>query len=94
MSFCLDVGHLLRYGHDVAEQMASFLKMCSVVHLHGVDNGKDHTGLDRIEPSEWEVICKSLEGYDGCISLEVFSLDNLSVSLKRIQEIVRKEELR
>ena len=54
MSFCLDIGHLLRYGHDVAEQMASFLKMSPVVHLHGVDNGKDHTGLDHIPPAEWE----------------------------------------
>ncbi|MFZ0928994.1 MAG: cobamide remodeling phosphodiesterase CbiR [Syntrophobacteraceae bacterium] len=94
MSFCLDVGHLLRYGHDVAEQMASFLKMSSVVHLHGVDNGKDHAGLDRIAPSQWAVICKGLEGYDGCISLEVFSVDDLSVSLNRMQEMVRKEELR
>ncbi len=91
MTFCLDVGHLLRYGHDVAEQMAAFLKMCSAVHLHGVDNGKDHTGLDRIAPSEWGVIRKGLEGYDGCISLEVFSLDELSVSLNRMKEIAGEE---
>ncbi len=93
MSFCLDIGHLLRYGHDVAEQMASFLKMCSVVHLHGVDNGKDHTGLDHIPPAEWGVICKALEEYDGSLSLEVFSLDDLAVSLNRMQEIAREEEL-
>ena len=93
MSFCLDIGHLLRYGHDAAEQMASFLKMSSAVHLHGVDNGKDHAGLDHIAPSEWGLICKALEEYDGCISLEVFSLDDLSVSLNKMQDIVRKEEL-
>jgi sugar phosphate isomerase/epimerase len=93
MSFCLDIGHLLRYGHDVGEQMASFLKMSSVVHLHGVDNGKDHTGLDHIPPAEWGVICKALEEYDGGLCLEVFSLDDLSVSLNRMQEIVRKDEL-
>ncbi len=94
MSFCLDIGHLLRYGHDVAEQMASFLKMSSVVHLHGVDNGKDHVGLDRIPSTQWEIICKALEQYDGGLCLEVFSLDDLVVSLNRIQEIVRKEELK
>jgi sugar phosphate isomerase/epimerase len=93
MSFCLDIGHQLRYGHDVAEQMASFLKMSSMVHLHGVDNGKDHTGLDHIPPAEWRVICKALEEYDGGLSLEVFSLDDLTVSLNRMQEIARKEEL-
>jgi sugar phosphate isomerase/epimerase len=93
MSFCLDIGHLLRYGHDVAEQMTSFLKMSPMVHLHGVNDGKDHTGLDQIPPSQWGVICKALEEYNGCLSLEVFSLDDLTVSLHRMQEIVRKEEL-
>lgn len=92
MSFCLDIGHLLRYGHDVAEQMTSFLKMSSMVHLHGVDNGKDHTGLDHIPPAELGFICKALEEYEGGLSIEVFSLDDLTVSLNRIKEIVRREE--
>jgi sugar phosphate isomerase/epimerase len=92
MSFCLDIGHLLRYGHDVAEQMASFLKMTSMVHLHGVDNGKDHCGLDHVPPAEWGVICKALAEYDGGLSLEVFSVNDLTVSLNRMQEIVRKEK--
>jgi hypothetical protein len=63
------------------------------VHLHGVDNGKDHTGLDRIPPAQWGGICKALEQYDGCLCIEVFSLDDLAVSLNRIQEIVKKEGL-
>ncbi len=91
MSFCLDIGHLLRYGHDPAEQTASFLTMCSMVHLHGVDNGKDHIGLDRIPPAEWKVICRALEKYDGGVSLEVFSIDDLSVSLDRMQDMARRE---
>ena len=91
MSFCLDIGHLLRYGHDPAEQTASFLKMCSMVHLHGVDNGKDHTGLDHIPLAEWRIICRALERYDGGVSLEVFSIDDLLVSLKRMQEMARME---
>ncbi len=91
MSFCLDIGHLLRYGHDLAEQTASFLKMCSMVHLHGVNNGKDHTGLDHITPAEWRIICRALEKYDGGVSLEVFSIDDLAVSLNRMQELARRE---
>jgi len=91
MSFCLDVGHLLRYGHDVAEQMGSFLKKSSKVHLHGVDNGKDHLGLDLIAPAQWGVIRSSLEGYGGGVSIEVFSLDDLTPSLARMLEISRKE---
>jgi len=92
MSFCLDIGHLLRYGHDPAEQAALFLKMCSMVHLHGVDNGKDHTGLDHIPLAEWRIICRALERYDGGVSLEVFSTDDLLVSLNRMQEMAKKGE--
>jgi len=92
MSFCLDVGHLLRYGHDVAEQMGSFLKRSSMVHLHGVDRGKDHLGLDRIAPAKWGVLCRDLESYGGGVSIEVFSLDDLTLSLIRMLEIAGKEE--
>lgn len=92
MSFCLDLGHLIRYGHDLAEQTASFLKMSPVAHLHGVDNGKDHRGLDLIAPSQWLALCNALEEYDGCLSVEVFSADELSVSLNRMKEMARKEE--
>ncbi len=91
MSFCLDIGHLLRYGHDPAEQIESFLKMCSMVHLHGVDNGKDHAGLDHIPPAQWRVICKALEQYGGVLSVEVFSLDDLTASLNRIQKMAGRE---
>ena len=90
MSFCLDIGHLLRYGHDPAEQTALFLEKCSMVHLHGVDNGKDHTGLDHIPLAEWRIICGALESYGGGVSLEVFSIDDLLVSLRRMQEMARR----
>ena len=87
MSFCLDIGHLLRYGHDVAEQMESFLKSSSMVHLHGVNNGKDHLGLDHIAPAQWESICRSLKDYDRGLSIEVFSFDDLIVSVNRMREV-------
>jgi sugar phosphate isomerase/epimerase len=92
MSFCLDVGHLLKYGHDLEEQMDSFLKKSSMVHLHGVDNGKDHLCLDHIPTAQWEIVCKALEGYGGGLSIEVFSLDDLTLSLVRILEISEKEQ--
>jgi sugar phosphate isomerase/epimerase len=91
VSFCLDIGHLLRYGHDAAEQMRSFLKMCSMVHLHGIDNGKDHKSIDHIPPTVWKAICEGLEKYHGGLSIEVFSFDDLTVSLNRMQEMVRKK---
>jgi sugar phosphate isomerase/epimerase len=84
MSFCLDIGHLLRYGHDTEEQISKFLSKCSMVHLHGVDNGKDHLGLEFIPPAEWRIICKALSDYRGGASIEVFSLSDLFFSLNRM----------
>ncbi len=90
LAFCLDIGHLLRYRHDVAEQIRSFLPKSAMVHLHGVRDGFDHLGLDHIPPQEWRIICQALRDYRGGVSLEVFSLEDLIPSLDRIQEIVKE----
>lgn len=86
MTFCLDIGHLMRYGYDLAEQMRLFLGRSSAVHLHGVrDDGVDHVGVQWIPPREWQLILDSLRSYRHCVSLEVFSLDDLVLSLGRIE---------
>ncbi|MGC8492178.1 MAG: cobamide remodeling phosphodiesterase CbiR [Syntrophobacteraceae bacterium] len=89
LSFCLDLGHLIRYGHDIAEQTALFSERIAMAHLHGVNNGKDHTALCHIPDAQWETICRFLSGYRGGLSLEVFSLDDLAVSCARMVEMVR-----
>jgi sugar phosphate isomerase/epimerase len=87
MSFCLDLGHLMRYGYDLAEQMRLFLGRSSAVHLHGVrGDGVDHVGVQWIPPREWQLILESLKSYRHCVSLEVFSLDDLVPSLGRIED--------
>jgi sugar phosphate isomerase/epimerase len=91
MTLCLDMGHLLRYGHDLGEQIDAFLHQSSMVHLHGVNDGEDHLGLDHIPPQEWGIICQALREFRGGVSLEVFSLDDLIPSLERIQELVQGE---
>jgi sugar phosphate isomerase/epimerase len=92
MDLCLDIGHLLRYGHDPGEQLEAFLAKSAMVHLHGVKDGQDHLGLQHIPPQTWDIICQALKEFRGGVSLEVFSLGDLIPSLHRIQEIVRGEE--
>ncbi len=93
MDLCLDIGHLLRYGHDPRKQLEAFLPKSSMVHLHGVNpEGEDHLGLDHIPQQEWDVICQALKEFRGGVSLEVFSLGDLIPSLHRIQELVRGED--
>ncbi len=92
LSICLDMGHLLRYGHDLPVQSALFFDRIALVHLHGVDNGKDHKGLAHIPDAQWRTICGFLEGFCGGVSLEVFSLDNLAQSCNRMLEMLKKEK--
>jgi sugar phosphate isomerase/epimerase len=92
MNLCLDIGHLLRYGHDPGQQLEAFLPRSTMVHLHGVKNGVDHLALDHIPPPTWNIICRALQEFRGGISLEVFSVDDLVPSLQRIQELVTGEE--
>jgi sugar phosphate isomerase/epimerase len=92
MDLCLDIGHLLRYGHNLSAQLEAFLPKSTMVHLHGVKDGQDHLGLDHLPQQEWDIICRALKEFRGGVSLEVFSLDDLSPSLQRIQELVTGEE--
>ncbi len=91
MGLCLDIGHLLRYGHDLGKQLEAFLSKSTMVHLHGVNDGEDHLALDHIPQPEWNIICRSLQEFRGVVSLEVFSVDDLIPSLPRIQKLVRGE---
>ncbi len=92
LGLCLDIGHLVRYHHDVGDHLDTFLHRSSLVHLHGVDDGVDHVSLHHLAPPVWDIICQALKEYQGGVSLEVFALDDLIPSLERIQALVRGEE--
>lgn len=89
MTFCLDLGHLLRYGYDLESTIARFLKKSSMVHLHGVNGGRDHCGIQWIPQRQWETIKRALKDYSGGVSIEVFSLEDLQPSLSRMQEMAK-----
>ena len=89
MTFCLDLGHLLRYGYDLESTIARFLKQSAMVHLHGVNGGRDHCGIQWIPQRQWETIKRALKDYSGGVSIEVFSLEDLQPSLTRMQEMAK-----
>jgi sugar phosphate isomerase/epimerase len=89
MPFCLDMGHLLRYGYDLESTIAGFLAKSAMVHLHGVKDGRDHCGIEWIPQKEWATIKRALMDYSGGVSLEVFSLADLAPSLQRMQEMAK-----
>jgi sugar phosphate isomerase/epimerase len=85
---CVDVGHLVRYGIPVEEELDRCMERCRMVHLHGVQDGVDHQALDLLPEALWENLRARLEGLRGGLSIEVFSLENLARSLQRISQWV------
>jgi sugar phosphate isomerase/epimerase len=85
MSFCLDLGHMLLYGFDLKKCLRDFLERTSMIHLHGVINGEDHRGLEGISIEDWEVIESTLHDFNGGVSLEVFTLEDLRSSMERMK---------
>ncbi|MGE5257945.1 MAG: cobamide remodeling phosphodiesterase CbiR [Hyphomicrobiales bacterium] len=81
LSVCMDVGHLLLHGRDIQHFFDRFGPRVSIIHLHGVDNGRDHLPLDRLSKSFEDTVMRVLPGFEGIVSLEVFAYDALAASL-------------
>jgi len=82
---CLDIGHVILYGHDLQTQLERHLSRSAMIHLHGVREGVDHLGVQWILPGDWEMICGFLADYAGGLSIEIFSMDDLAASLDRLR---------
>lgn len=83
---CVDIGHLLVHGHDVKTAFNRYGPRISVIHLHGVENSRDHLSLDRLTPEKMEMILRILMQFRGVVSLEVFSFDRLKSSLSFLEK--------
>jgi sugar phosphate isomerase/epimerase len=82
---CLDLGHLMVYDYDLIEVFNRFSFKTTVIHLHGVENDRDHTALDRLSKKSTSTVLRILKRFTGVVSLEVFSFENLDSSLRYIE---------
>lgn len=90
ISVCLDVGHLVRYGHPVLEQMETYLPVTRVIHIHGVKpDGTDHVDMSWFDAELFREILKKLGGdsRERVMTLEVFE-DGYKKSLKAIKKMM------
>jgi len=90
LSICLDLGHLMVYDYDVLEIFNKYAAKTSVLHLHGVEDGRDHTTLERLSDKLFKVVLQVLNKFTGDVSIEVFSFENLDSSLKYLESHWRK----
>ena len=84
LSICLDVGHLVYYGHPFARNLDRYLKRARVIHLHGVEDGHDHRGAHHFPPEKLEMLLERLRAdaeRDRVVTLEVFDLEDFQGSL-------------
>ena len=83
---CLDIGHLLISGGSLAAAFELFKDRITLVHIHGVDRGRDHRSLDRLPPDVLAALLRELSKFTGVVSVEVFSKRHLLASLDCLQK--------
>lgn len=88
-SVILDLGHLMLYGMDFEAYLNKFLSRTRVIHLHGVNGGKDHLSLAK-SPTEdlrriFEIVKE--QHYRHVLTLEVFSKSDLDESMQVLREL-------
>lgn len=88
LSVCLDVGHIVLYGFDLPSVLAHYAPRISIFHLHGVDQGRDHLGLDRLATPHKETMKRFLRNFKGTSSIEVFSFERLQASLRCLSRMM------
>ena len=93
LSVCIDVGHQIKYGHNLFETFEKHKFRTSIIHLHGVafsdQNIKDHTSLDKLPKKHFRQVQTILENFTGVVSLEVFNLENLNRSLNVLSTVFK-----
>lgn len=79
-SLCLDIGHVWLYGQDIDFYINNFSKV-KVIHIHGVNNGKDHISLGRTDKRKlkdfFDIFMKK---YKNVLTMEVFNLNDFNES--------------
>ena len=85
LSICLDLGHLMVYDYDVLEVFNKYASKTSVLHLHGVENRRDHTSLEHLSDHLFAKVLQIIKRFTGVVSLEVFSFEILDSSLKYLE---------
>ncbi len=89
LSVILDLGHMILDQVDYSDYLDRFLHRTSVIHLHGVADGRDHLSLAKAEPSHLTKICRILQerNYANVLTLEIFNQRDLDESLEILEKV-------
>ncbi len=92
LSICLDIGHLMKYGYSVEKYISKYINKSRVLHLYGVQDDGCHGSLNKMNTELMEWIKRYLKSseYDGVVTLEVFSEQDLNESIELISRSILK----
>jgi sugar phosphate isomerase/epimerase len=88
VSRCVDIGHLWLDDHDPIPYLRSALARTRVIHLHGIAE-RDHRSLSFMPQEKVGVVWNELiqAGYEGVLTLEIFSEEDFISSLEIIESL-------
>lgn len=91
LSVCLDVGHLMLTGRDVAGHLDRYWPRTRIVHLHGIREGRDHRDIAAVDEQVLTPLIERLcaDGEPRVLTLEVFNEPDLVKSLERLEAYAR-----
>lgn len=91
----IDIGHLHLLGYDVNDHITRYLDRSRIFHLHGVEDGVDHQGLDRgdrVKIGEFlDVIERVDDSVERVITVEVFDQESFEGSMGVLHERRKKK---
>jgi len=85
---CLDLGHLLLGNENVSATLKTYLNVTGEIHLHGVQGYEEHISLAVLPANlvhKW-LACLIKASFEGIVNLEVFSPQDLEMSMKIVLE--------
>lgn len=89
-AICLDIGHLLLYGYDVDAHLQTYLSRTRVIHLHGIEKGRDHKAISHLDThflkSLWDYLTED-KRYGNVVTLEVFGEKAFGESIDTLQKL-------
>jgi sugar phosphate isomerase/epimerase len=91
LSICMDAGHLILCGQDIAAFYRENVDRIPVLHLHGVRDGRDHLPLTKLSKRDGLAAFEILESFSETLSVEVFSFEHLTSSLVWLEKAVNQE---
>lgn len=88
LGICLDLGHAINHGVPVRPLLAAHIQRARVIHLHGVDETRDHRALTKADAGRIRKLVETLEANSDTprvLTLEIFNAERLRKSMELLK---------